>query len=632
MILKEVTLKNFRGYRDTIRIQIDDLTAIIGKNDVGKSSVLEALEIFFNNTTVKIDQDDLNVEAKAAEEYEIEIGCVFSSLPNQLTIDTNSRTSLKNEYLSFENTDGFECLYVIKKYDASKKTPKESTLIITPHYPVKDKVHDLHTLKITELRKRAEELSIDFGDVDKRNSAELRNAIWEQQGLTDKDFGEVLVSADDDEYGKKIWKSLSGYLPFYALFQSDRPSKDGDSEVQDPIKVAIGQAVKKVESKLVQIEQEVETEVKEMLDKTSEKMKNLTPQWDEDDEMIPSPAKNINWATSFKYQLLGNNEIPINKRGSGMRRLILLAFFQAEADRRMNESNAESVIYAIEEPETSQHPNHQLQLIESFQNLSQQDNTQILITTHVPGLAQTIESEQIRYIYEDEDRNKMIGMGESILSDVGDSLGVLPDPNNTVQVIVHVEGKHDVAFLLKVSEILHENGETEIDLNTDDRFIVFPVGGSTLKDFIDLQYLKSLNKKEFHLYDSDDPSYADYVEQINNREGEDFAVQTLRLEIENYIPPRLFEQIYAERGTDISLTDFDPDDDVPEIVSKHVYEAQNPDSTWEDYPGDKKNYHRRVKSRVNSEILPQLTMDHLQENGALDEMKDWFQQLEIMVE
>jgi predicted ATP-dependent endonuclease of OLD family len=131
MILKEVTLKNFRGYRDTIRIQVDDLTAIIGKNDVGKSSVLEALEIFFNNSTVKIDQDDLNVEAKADEDYEIEIGCVFSSLPTQLTIDSNSLTSLKNEFLSYENDDGVECLYVNKKYDASKKNAKRKH---TYHY------------------------------------------------------------------------------------------------------------------------------------------------------------------------------------------------------------------------------------------------------------------------------------------------------------------------------------------------------------------------------------------------------------------------------------------------------------------------------------------------------------------
>ena len=46
MKLDSVVLKNFRGYRDEIRIDIGSLTAFIGKNDVGKSSVLDALEIF----------------------------------------------------------------------------------------------------------------------------------------------------------------------------------------------------------------------------------------------------------------------------------------------------------------------------------------------------------------------------------------------------------------------------------------------------------------------------------------------------------------------------------------------------------------------------------------------------------
>ena len=36
MKLREVILKNFRGYYDETRISINDLTALIGKNDVGQ--------------------------------------------------------------------------------------------------------------------------------------------------------------------------------------------------------------------------------------------------------------------------------------------------------------------------------------------------------------------------------------------------------------------------------------------------------------------------------------------------------------------------------------------------------------------------------------------------------------------
>ena len=48
MKLKSVVLEGFRSYRDRVSIDISDLTTIVGKNDHGKSTILEALEIFFN--------------------------------------------------------------------------------------------------------------------------------------------------------------------------------------------------------------------------------------------------------------------------------------------------------------------------------------------------------------------------------------------------------------------------------------------------------------------------------------------------------------------------------------------------------------------------------------------------------
>ena len=51
------------------------------------------------------------------------------------------------------------------------------------------------------------------------------------------------------------------------------------------------------------------------------------------------------------YPLPVMENIPINKRGSGVKRLILFKFFRAEAERRLQESNTTSIIYAIEEPE-----------------------------------------------------------------------------------------------------------------------------------------------------------------------------------------------------------------------------------------------------------------------------------------
>jgi len=102
MRLEEVKLKNFRGYKNFSNLKVHDLTALIGKNDAGKSTILEALEIFFNNKVVVCEKDDLSIDS--SEDY-IEISCVFSDFPENLTIDTSSETSLKDEFLL--NQEGF---------------------------------------------------------------------------------------------------------------------------------------------------------------------------------------------------------------------------------------------------------------------------------------------------------------------------------------------------------------------------------------------------------------------------------------------------------------------------------------------------------------------------------------------
>ena len=58
MKIKSMKIKNFRGYSDEIIVNFDDLTVIVGKNDVGKSTILEALDIFFNDGkgVIKIDR------------------------------------------------------------------------------------------------------------------------------------------------------------------------------------------------------------------------------------------------------------------------------------------------------------------------------------------------------------------------------------------------------------------------------------------------------------------------------------------------------------------------------------------------------------------------------------------------
>lgn len=117
-------------------------------------------------------------------------------------------------------------------------------------------------------------------------------------------------------------------------------------------------------------------------------------------ELTPRFKEPPKW--TFNFTLDSDNGVPMNKRGSGTRRLILLNFFRAEAEKRRNEKKSPCVIYAIEEPETSQHPNYQTMLIESLLRLAARKECQILLTTHVPALAGLLPIESIRFISKDE--------------------------------------------------------------------------------------------------------------------------------------------------------------------------------------------------------------------------------------
>ncbi|MGH9426297.1 MAG: AAA family ATPase, partial [Terriglobia bacterium] len=58
MRLVQVNVSNFRCFKDETTVALDDLVVLIGKNDSGKSSLLDAMNIFFNGAP---EQDDLCV-------------------------------------------------------------------------------------------------------------------------------------------------------------------------------------------------------------------------------------------------------------------------------------------------------------------------------------------------------------------------------------------------------------------------------------------------------------------------------------------------------------------------------------------------------------------------------------------
>ena len=67
MRLDRLILKNFRAYKKRTVIEFSDLTTFVGRNDIGKSTILEALEIFFNSDLVKCERGDLSIHSDSPQ-------------------------------------------------------------------------------------------------------------------------------------------------------------------------------------------------------------------------------------------------------------------------------------------------------------------------------------------------------------------------------------------------------------------------------------------------------------------------------------------------------------------------------------------------------------------------------------
>jgi|TARA_B110001469_G_scaffold19_1_gene41 putative ATP-dependent endonuclease of OLD family len=627
MYLKKLKLLNFRSYQ-SIEIEFDqNLNVIIGKNDIGKSTILEALDIFFGQERIKIDITDKNV----FQGSEMAISCSFIiDQKKEYLIDTDVKTNLKDEFLL--NKDGL--LEIKKVWDCSKDKITATSLktFIVSEYPKEFSESPLPTLKIEDLKKILE--NVDNSDIafalhdklnnnelegleigpyssdmdtkipikiDKRKRADIRKAIY--QVINDKELKTVELAIDKED-GKNIWNSISTDLPLFFLFQSDRANKDTDKEVQDPLKVITKTAIGNVLDKLEEVKELIKQSAELIGNETIKKLEEMNPELA---KVLKPDVTNKAWDTLFSFSFIGDDNIPMNKRGSGVRRLILLNYFRAEAERQ-NSSN-KTVIYAIEEPETSQHPNHQVLLINALNEIAQKDSHQVIITTHSPEIAKQSKSENLILVDKVDGINKII-QDDNKLKAIVETLGITAYLG---KLVICVEGENDINFLINLNQTITEFKDI-IDLKKENIKII-PMGGSSLKNWVERHYLDGSNVIEYHLYDKDsNEQYKSSVEKVNARPDNSKGILTKKREMENYIHSSLYEK---EFEIDCSTIENWDNADVARIVTDKT-------SKFDD--------EKIIKQITNGKLTKELTKGHLEEMNSFEEIKSWFEDIKHLNE
>ena len=619
MRLVKLKLINFRCYKEEFIVDLDDLTVFVGKNDSGKSSLFDALDIFFEGKAAP-DKDDACVHTDDAT---VRIACVFDDAPSELVIDAQHPTNLATEHLL--NSDGL--LEIEKVYNCNLAKPKLQEVFARANHPTADSYSDLLSLTNERLKQRANSLGVDLNDVSQSVNTDIRQEIWAH--ADDLQCQEVDVELKA-EAAKAIWDQLKKQLPVFALFKSDRPSTDQDAEAQDPMKAAIKEAIREQEDTLNEIAEKVKKEVQEIANRTVAKIREMNPELA---SQLTPRVSHKNWDSLFSVSLTGDEDIPINKRGSGTRRLILLNFFRAKAEKEA-EGKSTGVIYAIEEPETSQHPHNQIMLINALEDLSERSECQVLLTTHTPMLARRLRQDALRLVTQDAGQPVIRhGKEEETVKEIVKSLGVLPDHN--IKVFFGVEGRNDISFLCAISKILHDAGEGDIpDLGEAEDYghLVFvPLGGSSLNLWV--SRLEGFNRPEFYLMDRDttppaDPHYKARADEMNARDV-CTAWHTGKRELENYIHESLIAaeyQNYAGAGTDF--------EDIPTLFAQAVHESSDSDSTWTDVLSNPEKLKKKVsnaKKRLNTDFVSRMTPELLTQVDMNDDVRGWLREIGTVI-
>ena len=526
--------ENFRGIGAPVEIIFNTFNCIVGRNDVGKSTILKALDFFLNDKNPSI--EDKNVYSDSSS---ISVQLIFENNNVPIILDDTIEVTLESEELV--NADCEIC--VTKIWDTTNKTIKPKIYITRKKYEVDDFV----LLDETKLIQLCEKYSI---ETSRANGAEFNNkekrdklrAYYKENSFRFEYVDEELPTTGQTRT-KKILDALKMLLPSFEYFSADSSLSDSDTNIQKYFKEKAFSILKE------QVDTEhIESSVKEAIATTlltvTEKINNVLP----DEEQILAQI-DFDWSkiisTAFKCAK-DDIDIPLGYRGDGFRRITMMAYFEMRAEEK---HGARSVIFGFEEPETFLHPETQKQLYSKL--IAMCDNGyQVFITTHSPIIVAESNMADIIFITKNG-RNYTVTQDINSLRvrTIVEELGVKADDAmlqafERVKGLLLVEGPDDVIALTHAAILYKENGYIsdtfeELDIH------ILPIGGcGAVKNWTNLNIISKLGKPFFIFLDSDkeyeDMVSPNYTTLISYGYRENNFLVSRKRHMESYVPPSYF--------------------------------------------------------------------------------------------
>lgn len=559
MKLKRIILENYKGFASRTAIELNDLSCIVGKNDVGKSTILKALDLFLNENSPSI--EDRNT-LSSSNEISIELQFDFERV--EVTIDDSILVTFEDEELT--SSENLVCIR--KVWTIAQKISKPSFSILRKVY----EQNDFFDKSEKELIALCKSLNIETkkanGDTynNREKRAKLREYLLQNNVGFKFDYMDLPTTGQGRQ--KKILDCLKSLFPSFEYFRADSSLSDSDTSVQKYFKeIAFKLLREQVNTEIV--ENAIKEKISSVLETITNKINAFLPE----EEQL-SASIDFDWSklvsTKFQTQKEETN-VPLSSRGDGIRRITMMSYFEMLAEEHNNSRN---IIFGFEEPETFLHPSMQKALYFKLSAMVE-NGYQVLMTTHSPNIVAEAHINDLIFVYK-EQAESCIKQGDQInVPNIIKELGINSDDKlfqmfSSTKLLLLVEGPDDIkAYTHVVNKYKEAN---LVEQSFEELGVVFiPIGGcGSIKHWTNFDVVTKLGKPYYIILDSDKKSDKEDSKNYDllvsyGCEPSNFHL-TRKREIECYIPPAYFMTI-TDPITDIEYGDYD---DVKEICKRHT--------------------------------------------------------------
>ncbi|MBW4361090.1 AAA family ATPase [Flavobacterium taihuense] len=553
MYISKIALTNYRGVKERREINLSRFSSIVGKNDAGKTIILNAIATFLDVKNFAITSTDFN-----EIEHPIKMEFVFTSfeLIELLT------TKIKSKVKKTEGLDEFIQDFIFDETIIYKREVNNQGKSWTSEYVLLNDFvrEDLKGLYF----KSDEEISaiIDSNIIQIPVEGKGRNSKAEKIKHIKLHF---LA-----EPRANFWiiddMKIGSLFPDVEMFKADY-GLEADTKFKTASVTEIEGYFIREQTRLAVFQNEINIEMQKEAAILKSYMQEYASNL-QDIDITP----NIAWKDAIKsvdvsFQFNGDDKfIPMTHKGTGYRRLFMVARFRYLAEK----SKGNNIIYLIEEPETFLHPTAQQDLLKALKELSL-DN-QVVTTTHSPVFAGATDVEGVVLCAKDGQsnyENVIEGNEQEFLFKIIDELGIKPSFNlrDNFDKILFVEGQDDGTFYKLIASTL---------LNMDlKNILILPCGGSSVESFINIEYFKKNGRELFLILDSDkglkvrDPKKPILQQQLVDKFNSDFgqAYSLKKSNIEYYFHPDALKRYYFHLKDEV-IDIFDDDEDLKEYFKE----------------------------------------------------------------